>query len=322
MYTVCAMLRPVGYSPWRPSPLCAATTNAYFVTRLHEARKTLTESADPPMAVAREYVDLLLVMVRAWAMDRSSIRGTGDDDDDDDQEPILEFCWSEDAGVVVKTGCVRAELVMATHMLSQMLLATAGNDGGAKGWELVVRLQLWVVKPQLDAGAYMPANSAVCGAMAHRSLLGMALLRLQVAVVHQWEGKALGGDTLARLLCWATAIAKGLARQRPAAADWKDMGTELEALLWLHAAKGAKGLDGAQKEKLLAEARDAFLTLRQAERVTQCERLMSDIAPRASEGPVSIVRAHVVPKCVMLDHAPLGELYLPPEDLVRLWKSV
>lgn len=318
MFAVCAGLRPVGYSPWRPSPLCAATTNAYFVTRLHEARKTLTESSDPPMAVAREYVDLLLVMVRAWAMDRSSIRGTGDGDDDDDQEPVLEFCWSEGAGAVVKTACVRAELVMAANLLSQMLLA-ADNDA-AKGWETVVRLQLWVVKPQLDAGAYMPTNSVCCGAMAHRALLGMALLRLQVAVIHQWEGKALGGDTLARLLCWATAIAKGLARVVPA--QLADMGTELEALLWLHTATGAKGLDAPQKQKLLAEARDAFLTLRQPERVTQCERMLSDIAPRADEGPARIVHAHVVPKCVMLDHAPLSELYLPPEDLVRLWKSV
>lgn len=320
MFAVCT-LKPVGYSPWKPSPLRASTTNAYFVTRLHEARKTLTDSADPPVAVAREYVDLLLVLVRAWSMSRASIRGAGADSED---EPILEFCWSED-GAVVKTSCVRAELVMATQLLTHMLLAESPNTTTPKDWELAVRLQMWVVRPQLEACAhmYMPTDAVSCGMMAHRTLLAMGILRLQIAVVHQWEGKELGGNTLARLLCWATGTAKRLERMRPAL---KDTAAELEALLWFHTARsagtGKTVLDTPQKQKLLDEARTAFLLLRQTERVAQCDRLLDDIAPRADEGPARIVRSCVVPKCVMLDHAPLGEMYLPPEDLERLWKSV
>jgi len=320
MFKVCD-LKPVGYSPWKPSPLRAATTNAYFVTRLHEARRALTESTEPTVAVAREYVDLLLVMVREWSMNRSSI--VGDDDDDGhehEHEPILEFCWSED-GVVIKTSCVRAELVMAVQMLTQLLLRPATDpETTPKDWELAVRLQLWVVRPQLMAAAYMPAEAASCGMMAHKTLMAMGILRLQVAVIHQWESKGLAGNTVARLLCWAAGTAKRLERLRPQDAGMKAMAAELEALLWFHTAKAAA--KGAQKEKLLSEARDAFLLLRHAERAAQCERLMDEIAPRSDESPARIVQACVTPKCVVLDHAPLGDMYLPPEEMVRLWKSV
>ena len=338
MFTMCD-LKPVGYSPWKPSPLCAKTTNAYFVTRLHDARTSLTSCSSgttTATAVARAYVDLLVVLVRAWSMDRSSIRGVLDTT----REPVLEFCWTED-GTVIKTSCVRAELVIATQYLTQLLLT--GEETCAKDWQLAVRLQMWVVRPQLDAcaGLYMPKNAASCGYMVHKTLMAMGVLRLQIAVIHQWEPKGLAGDTVPRLLCWATGTAKRLARMKPA---MKDTATELEALLWLHTAtmtvKTAKAetttttvettiktadrprLSADQREALLAHARDAFLTLRQAERVAQCERRMDEIAPRSDMSPARIVQSCVAPKCVVADHAPLGQMYMPPDDLVRLWQSV
>lgn len=279
-------LAPADSNPWT-STLCG-NANPYYYAKLHEARKACRE--EHTIEHLHEYLDLLHVFVDEF--DKSRARA-------DANTGFASEWLDESPREKLHVRSVRGELVLCALALSRLLVAA----DHPRGWELAVRLQMWVVHVQLEAWTARPAVLAL--ERASREMTALGMVRLQMATFQAWEKMGAKGKTGPGLLYWSLKQTKILALRRAAL---KPLVEEQTGLLCLYTHQR----EPEKRSVLMHKALVLFERLQMPERQNQARKMAPMLDVRLSNlSWTGILRDSVTPICPVAQNLHFQRDYAP-----------